>query len=63
MRQKRCRQLRLTCHLELRRKRVVVWDFPRGKGNSHGDGKSTFNKQMFAGPSLTMGHREDLDYT
>lgn len=27
----------------------------------NGDGKQMFGKQMFAGPPLTMGHREDFD--
>lgn len=34
------RQIRLfICHLELRRRKVMVWNFKEEKGNSHGDGK------------------------
>ena len=54
--------LRLICHLEPRRSEVVViWDFKGEEGNSHGDKKQMFGKEMFARPSLTMGDREDLD--
>ena len=30
---------------------MVIWDFKRADGNSHGDGKINFDKQMFVGPS------------
>lgn len=36
----------------------MVWDFKAQEGNSHGAGK-----EMFAGPFLTTGHREDFDQT
>lgn len=39
----------------------MVWDFKGKKGNSHGDGRAMFGKRVFAGPSLTLGHREDFD--
>ena len=34
---------------------------PSVEGGSQGDGKQMFGKQMLAGPTLTMGHREDSD--
>ena len=36
---------------------IVVWDFKGQEGNSHEMEKQMFGKQMFAGFSLTMGHR------
>lgn len=32
--------LRPKCNLDLRKKRIVVWDFKEKVGNSHGDGKA-----------------------
>ena len=34
---------------------------PSVEGGSQGDGKQMFGKQMLAGPTLTMGHREGFD--
>ena len=46
---------------DLRRKgRVVVWDCKRDECNSCGDEKGN-NWQVFAGPSLTVKHREGFD--
>lgn len=39
---------------------AVFWDFKGQGGNSHGDGKQMFDKQMFAGLYLKMGHRGDF---
>lgn len=38
----------------------MVWDKGQ-KGNSHGDGKQMFAKQMFSEPTLTVGQSEDFD--
>ena len=42
--------------------RVVVWDFKREKGNSHGDGKANIlvNKCLL-GQAETVGHRVGSD--
>ena len=34
---------------------AVVWNFKGEGGNSHGDGKQTFGKQMLAGPGQESG--------
>lgn len=39
---------------------VVVWAFKAEEGSSDGDGKQMFTMQIFAEPSLTMRHRENL---
>ena len=62
-------QMRLMCHLELKRwgggevvggDGVVVCDFKGQEGNSHEDGTLNICKHMFAVPSLTIGYGEDL---
>lgn len=42
---------------------VVLWDFKGEGGNSYGDEKQMFGKEMFTRPSLTLGHRGDFDQT
>lgn len=39
----------------------MVQDIRGQEDNSHGDGKQMCGKQMFPGPFLIMGHREDFD--
>ena len=39
---------------------VVVWDFKGKEGNSHGDRKLIFGKQMLAGPGRDRGVQKGI---
>lgn len=58
----RSRKLRLILHLELKRKEALSFGTSKGRKTIHKEMENQmFDKQMFAGKSLTMAHRENFD--